>query len=270
MTALLGWLAVLVACASTPHADRIPARNSLRVVTYNIFGGHDLQRLSNLTRIAALIDSLRADFVLLQEVDRLTARSGHVDQASVLAERVGMHAVFGRAMDYDGGEYGIAVLSRWPLRSWRVVPLAASPATDSTTSVAEPRALLHVVTEAPGGVVHVLNTHLDHQARAGARHAQLFRALAYMAEAIPRGSTVVFGGDLNAQPDASEVRALGMVFDDAWSKCGAGAGHTFRSDNPTRRIDHILLIGAVCTHAQVIATTISDHRPLIVDLTVSR
>jgi endonuclease/exonuclease/phosphatase family metal-dependent hydrolase len=264
---VLAALAVLAACATTPGA---PAAATLRVVTYNIFAGNDLERRSNLTRVAALIDSLGADVVLLQEVDRRTARSGDVDQASVLADLAGMRFVFGRAMDYDGGEYGIAVLTRWPVVASRVVPLEAVLPDELAARGAEPRALLHVVVRAPGGDVHVLNTHVDHRAHAFARHPQLFTLLAYVADSVPRGVPVVFGGDLNAPPDAAEVRALGLAFDDAWTACGTGDGHTFRSDRPTRRIDYVLLARASCTSAEVIDTTLSDHRPVVVDVVIGR
>lgn len=237
-------------------------------MSFNIFGGHDLERRSNLTRVAALIDSVGADLVLLQEVDRLTVRSGRVDQAARLADLTGMQAIFGRAMDFDGGEYGIAVLSRWPVGLRRIVSLV--PAHDSTRAAPEPRVLLHAVADLPGGALHILNTHLDHQANAAARHAQLLQALAYVADSVPRTAAVIFGGDLNASPDAPEVRALGIAFDNAWARCGTGAGLTFRSDAPTRRIDHLLLMRARCTRALVPATTISDHRPLLVDVVISK
>src|SRR5687768_10275588 len=104
------WAVLLVlGCAHT----RTEETASLRVMTYNIFAGNDLERRSNLERIGALIDSLDIDIVLLQEVDRNTVRSGRVNQPAVLAQKTGMHVVFGRSMDFGGGEFGNAILSRW-------------------------------------------------------------------------------------------------------------------------------------------------------------
>lgn len=242
------------------------AAEPLRVVTWNIFAGNDLDRQSNLARVASVLDSLRADIVLLQEVDRGTARSGRVDQPAVLAERTGMHAVFGRAMDFDGGEYGIAVLSRWPVLSSSVVPLHVDRPAELAGRYYEPRVLLHVVVAGPGGEVHILNTHVDHGREPVFRHPQLFGLLAWVADSVPRDAFTVLGGDLNATPAAPEVRALGVAFTDAWQACGDGEGHTFRSDGPDRRIDYVLLAGARCTSARVLDSRLSDHRPVVVDV----
>ncbi|HSJ26529.1 MAG TPA: endonuclease/exonuclease/phosphatase family protein [Longimicrobiales bacterium] len=239
---------------------------SLRVVTWNIFAGNDLDRQSNLAGVAAVLDSLGADFALLQEVDRGTTRSGGVDQPAVLAERTGMHVVFGRAMDFDGGEYGVAVLSRWPVLSFRVVPLDVDRPAELAERYYEPRVLLHVVADGPAGEVHVLNTHVDHGREPVFRHPQLFGLLAWVADSVPPGAVVVLGGDLNAMPAAPEVRALGVAFTDAWRACGDGDGHTFRSDRPDRRIDYVLLAGAHCTAARVLDSRLSDHRPVVVDV----
>ena len=257
----------LSACA-TAREQVAPPPASARIMSYNIHAGHDLQRASNLERVAALIDSLRADVVLLQEVDRSTARSGKVDQAAVLSRHTRLHLVFGRALDYDGGEYGIAVLSRFAVVTSRVVPLLVPAGADSAAQAAEPRVMLHVVLATPNGELHVVNTHLDHRAHSVARNAQVLQLLAYGAQDVPKRAPLVLGGDMNARPDAVEVRALGAVFDDAWLGCGTGPGHTFRSDQPDRRIDYLMLARVRCTRAQVIATEISDHRPLIVDVQI--
>ncbi|HEY3237285.1 MAG TPA: endonuclease/exonuclease/phosphatase family protein, partial [Polyangiaceae bacterium] len=89
----------------------------LRLVTYNTHHGECVDGRFELERLAAIIRSLDPDLVGLQEVDNLTVRSGNVDQARVLGELTGMRHAFGRAMDFDGGEYGEAVLSRWPILS---------------------------------------------------------------------------------------------------------------------------------------------------------
>ena len=261
-------ITALPACATA--REQAPSTTaSARIMSYNIHAGRDLQRGSNLERVAALIDSLRADVVLLQEVDRSTARSGKIDQATVLSQRTGMHFVFGRALDYDGGEYGIAVLSRFPVVTSRVVPLVAPAGADSVAQAeAEPRVMLHVVLATPSGELHVVNTHLDHRGQSVARNAQVLQLLAYGAHDVPKGAPLVLGGDMNARPDAVEMRALAVVFDDAWLGCGTGPGNTFRSDQPDRRIDYLMLVRVRCTRAQVIGTQISDHLPLVVDVQI--
>lgn len=265
-------LPLLLAACATAGAPQppAPAADTLRVVTYNIFAGNDLERRSNLARVAALIDSLGADIILLQEVDRLTARSGGVDQAAVLARATGLHGVFGRSIDFNGGEYGNAVLSRWPVRTWRVVPLDSLLPPRLAAEVQEARSLLHVVVDAPGGTVHVVNTHLDQGAGSVLRPSQTLALLAYLAGAIGTGEPVVLGGDLNAAPGTVEVRALAGRFTDAWTACGDGAGFTFRADRPDRRIDYVMLADARCTSARVLERDLSDHLPVVVDVVVPR
>jgi endonuclease/exonuclease/phosphatase family metal-dependent hydrolase len=252
------------ACAHTPTMTRSAP---LRVMTYNIFAGNDLERSSNLERIARLADSLRVDVLFLQEVDRRTARSGDIDQAGVIAQRSGLHVSYGAAMPFDGGEYGIALLSRRPLDRVRVVPLG--PPADSAGTI-EPRVLLHAVITHDGEPVHVLNTHLDHRAERTLRNAQLLDLLAWVADSVPPGAAVVFGGDFNTTPESAAARAVSLHFTDAWRACGSGAGHTFRADRPDRRIDYIWLSRAHCTRAWVSDLRLSDHRPVIVDIEIDR
>jgi endonuclease/exonuclease/phosphatase family metal-dependent hydrolase len=256
--------ALLVGCAAAPAPQ--PGAHTVRVMTYNIFAGNDLQRQPSLSRVAALIDSLDVDIVLLQEVDRHTRRSGGVDQAATLADLTGRHVVFGRSMEFDGGEYGNAVLSRWPVTMWRVVPLPARDSPEPGAAATEPRSLLYVVVEAPGGALHLLNTHLDHRAASLARPVQTLELMGWVAAALPPQASVIFGGDLNARPDAAEVRALAALFSDVWPACGSGDGNTFPSNEPDRRIDYIMLAGLRCTAARVPNTQASDHRPVVVDV----
>ena len=71
----------------------------------------------DLARIANVIKAADVDVVAVQEVDIRTRRSGtDVDQLAELAKLTGMHGRFGKGRDYDGGEYGQAILSRQPIK----------------------------------------------------------------------------------------------------------------------------------------------------------
>src|SRR5688572_8882435 len=106
---------LLLAWFIWPGADQAPVPGTLRVLTYNIHHGEGTDGVFDLARIAEVIKSARADLVALQEVDQGTDRAGGVNQLDELARLTGMHAEFGKAMDYMNGGYGVAVLSRWPL-----------------------------------------------------------------------------------------------------------------------------------------------------------
>jgi len=79
----------------------------LHVVTYNIHHGEGTDGRIDLERIAALLSSMQPDLVALQEVDRNTIRTGRVDQFEMLERLTGMRGAFGKAMDFDGGSYGV-------------------------------------------------------------------------------------------------------------------------------------------------------------------
>ncbi len=253
------------ACRHSLELTRTGA-TTLRVVSYNIRAGTDMQGQPALERQAALLDSLAADIVLLQEVDRNTTRSGVVDQLAELARLTGMHGAFGRAMDFGGGEYGIGILSRLPLRDTATIALPVTIPPELTERYHEPRVLLRATVATPAGPLHLLATHLDHHGPPFFRHPQLMGILAHLGEVVPEDRMVIFGGDLNAVPEAVEIRALAIHFTDAWTACGGGEGFTFPADRPDRRIDYLLMRGATCTAASVVHSQRSDHRPLVVDL----
>lgn len=252
--------------------DRAPSRRDTThtIVSFNIRAGTDLEGRPNLDRVAALLDTLNADVVLLQEVDRGTRRSGGVDQLAELRRLTGMHGRFGRAIDFDGGEYGIGLLSRWPVAETAVVPLTAGLPGDLADPAYEARVLLYVVLDSPWGSLPVLNTHLGTGAGGTYRRQELVGLLAELHRRAGRSGMAIVGGDFNARPESDEIAAVTLSLRDAWSLCGDGPGWTFRSDEPTRRIDYIFLRAADCTAARVPATTISDHRPLVVEVRPAR
>src|ERR1700674_4341999 len=83
-----------------------PVPSTLRVLTYNIHHGEGTDGRVDLSRLAGVMKSVQPDIVALQEVDRGTERSGGVDQLAELERLTGMHAEFGKTMDYSGGRHG--------------------------------------------------------------------------------------------------------------------------------------------------------------------
>ncbi len=120
---LLGLLAN--GCASTVRGS---TEAPLRVLVFNIHAGKDAAGVHNLERVAELVRESGADLVLLQEVDRGTERSGREDQLGELSRLTGLAGAFGRTLDYQGGEYGIAVLARWAILVDSLHPLLVEPA----------------------------------------------------------------------------------------------------------------------------------------------
>lgn len=264
-------IAVLVATAAGLLTGFAPADDSIRVLVYNIHAGKDAGGIDNLARVAAVVRDARADLVLLQEVDRGTRRSGGVDQVAVLEQATGMHGAFGNTLDYDGGQYGIALLSRWPIVSDTLVRLRVTPPQERAGGSYEPRGALRARVESPVGTLTIVTTHLD---PSGNDHWRLqeVRGVLDVASGAGERSMVLVGGDFNSTPESATqqtIRQRGLR--DAFSECGTGAGLTYPADSGTKRIDYLFLTGdARCASATVLPTTASDHRPLLVEVLLPR
>ena len=117
-TALLALLAGSACHRATPATTasaRTAALPPLRIVSYNIRHGRGTDEQVNLARTGEVLRRLDADLIGLQEVDDRVRRSGGVPQADSLGAALGMHAAFGAFMPYQGGRYGLGLLSRFPI-----------------------------------------------------------------------------------------------------------------------------------------------------------
>ena len=136
-------LLLLLTAVPDNHAEGSPPR--LRVLAYNIHHAEGTDNVTDYERLAKVIRDLHPDIVALQEVDRRTGRSQGIDQAAKLANLTDLAHSFGAAMPYDGGDYGLAILSRYPIQSskTRVLPYRIG---------LEPRAMHQAQIELPHGM----------------------------------------------------------------------------------------------------------------------
>ncbi len=248
----LSLCALLSACSSSPAPV-----TSIRVLTWNIHHGAGLDGQIDLDRIAAQIRSSGADLVALQEVDRGVLRSDRRDIPAELADRLGMHQVFGKNIDFQGGDYGNAVLSRFPV-------LESENHHYEMIRKGEQRGLLTTVVRTPAGPVQFWTTHIDYRKDDSERvqHAHaIVERLRSEQPAIP----TILCGDFNDRPESRTHAILTDAFRDVFAAVGTGAGDTFPAGNPDRRIDWILVAGPGVTpvSAEVPPTDASDHRPVL-------
>jgi endonuclease/exonuclease/phosphatase family metal-dependent hydrolase len=128
----------------------------VRVLTFNILHGATLNNDFDLDKIAKVIIDANPDLVALQEVDFKTNRAKKYDLVTELAQRTGLVPVFGRAMYFDGGEYGEGILSKFSIVQTRNVALPYDEGK-------EPRAALEVVVKInERDTIAFIGTHLDH------------------------------------------------------------------------------------------------------------
>lgn len=236
-----------LATGTSDTTDGGSAEEPIRVMTYNIRHAE----LSTLPDIAARIEAEGADIVALQEVDQDTERSGHVLQADVLAELTQMDFEFFAAIPFQGGEYGVAILSRHPIGATQKVEL---------TSSSEQRILAIAEVDAPGGLtLTIADTHM------GLDAAERTQQATEIVTALDGRTHVVLMGDFNLETDESSYATLSSALVDVYPLVGQGTGNTIPSLVPNRRIDYVM-IGqdwAAPLDAWVPELTDSDHRPVV-------
>lgn len=252
---LLVALFCLMNLAPGHAAPEIPA--TIRVLTYNIHHGVGLDEKLDLARIAALIKEQNADIVALQEVDRGVERTAKRDLAAELGELTGMNIFFGPNIRHQGGDYGNAVLTRFPIKLKRNSPL-------TMVGPGEQRGVIQLLLDVHGTDVLFLNTHLDSRKDDAERILsadELTQLVAAAAEKTP----VIVCGDFNAVPASKAYAKMKTVLADAWELAGKGFGFTIPVENPRRRIDYIWISKATIEPVQmkVLRSTASDHLPLL-------
>ena len=246
-----------------------PKGQSLRVMTYNIYGARATSpaNAADLDAIAEVIRRQNPDFVTLNEVDVFTNRTGKdVHQARDLAEKLGMEWHFSKAIDRDGGEYGDAVLSKYPIlekRSYRLPCAAEQPGED--------RSLCVIRVQIDGKDLYVASTHLDHLSGDASRLVQATE-IRRIRDTELEGDLILCG-DLNAIPSSNVIATMTSFL----TNTGPIDQYTFPSDDPSRKIDYIMY--APIEHfgvqncqvvsrgdQQVGGVDASDHRPVVADI----
>jgi endonuclease/exonuclease/phosphatase family metal-dependent hydrolase len=256
----------------------------VRLATFNVMHGRSpSDGLVDIPRLREAVAAIDADVLGLQEVDRGQPRSNGHDLTAEAAAAMGGEGRFAPAMmgtpgerwrpAHDGGAthsdepaYGIALISRLPVRRWAVARLPSIPVrapilvAGPTRRVAwlpdERRVLLAAVLETPGGLLTVATTHLSFVP--GWNCAQLRLAVRAL-RSLPAPRVLL--GDLNLPGPLP--RAL-----TGWRRLGALT--TYPAGKPRVQLDHVL---AYSRHpprviaARAPAAPISDHRPLVVDVT---
>jgi len=185
-------LALMLSCTIVHGQNSVDSSRIVKVLTFNILHGATTQGDFNLDVIAQVIKDADPDFVAMQEVDFKTNRAKKYDLATELGWRCGMAPLFGKAMPYDGGEYGEGVLSRYSFIKTSNVPLPCSPGN-------EPRAALSVTCLLHSGdTICFIGTHLDHtkdehdRIEQAEKINQVFSKIRYPS---------IIAGDLNAVPE---------------------------------------------------------------------
>ncbi len=211
-----------------------------RIGTYNI---HILQDVSNsAATIAKDITDNGLEIVGLQEVDNKTGRNGCTfDQAKKIADELGWYYGFSKAITLGSGEYGNAIISKYPIESYTTVSL------ESGTE--EQRVMGHAVINAGGKKINVMNVHLSWQSMQATQIAQI-------ATYVKEMDNFVITGDYNTS-DTSLIATLG----------GTAVNQNTFVTNEDGAIDNIVVKGFTVGKGTMVETGHSDHNMLYADVT---
>lgn len=241
----------LVGCATSQTNQ-----STFRVLTYNIHHGEGIDGKIDLERIAALIKESKADIVGLQEVDRGVERTARRDLPKELAKLTGMNVDFDRNIIYQGGDYGNAVLTKFPIKKKKNTHY-------KMLREGEQRGVMQVVLNVHGKDLLFMNTHIDYRPDDSERLSNSEEMKKIVAEA--GNMPVILCGDFNDSPGSRTHQKIKSFISDTWELIGKGNGFTIPVKNPNNRIDYIWISEKSIEplKVEVIYSEASDHLPVL-------
>ena len=234
------FLIVLLLCVVLTS---IGQNRQLQIMSYNVRHCAGMDLVVDYDRTTTVIAQQQPDVIALQELDSMTGRSGHRDQLGELANRTNYHPVFGSAIDFDGGKYGVGILTREIPLSTKRIPLPGE----------EPRLLL--VVELEDYVIACTHLDLDEAQR-------LASVPLIVEEAKQWQKPFLLAGDWNDEPGSELLVAMTHYF-----TILSGNDATYPANEPTACIDYIAAFNgrAEAIESHVIdEPEASDHRSLVV------
>lgn len=250
-----------------PRAESAEPPRQLRVLCYNVHWCLGMDGKYDVPRLAEVINKTKPDLVALQEVDVGIKRSGRVHEVQELAKLTGLAARFGPTQHYEGGLFGNAVLTRFPILDVSIHPLPYTESTPDRTTY--PRGAISVTVTAPDGKpLRFISTHFQHNVPED-RLAEA-QAINKLFAADDDGLRTILAGDMNAQPDAEPVVELLKKWSNAIDEA---ATPTAPATTPRSRIDYVFYRNVSqfrLVESKVIAEAMaSDHRPVLAVLELS-
>jgi endonuclease/exonuclease/phosphatase family metal-dependent hydrolase len=215
----------------------------------------------DLQRIADVIMKQDPDLVGLQEVDRGVKRTEGKDEIGELAKLTRMDYAFAHNLDYQGGQYGVAILSKSLIQK-------VDHRKYENLREAERRGVLLVEVELGGRTITFVTTHLDYQYDDG----RLFETEQLKKFIDPVKGPLIVVGDFNDEPVGAAYKLMLNNFDDAWLTSRAkDDGFSYPADKPAKRIDYVFLRkgdGIRAKKAWTVETLASDHVPVVAVLEI--
>jgi len=242
----------------------------LRAMTYNIHSCVNTYREVNPLTVAQIIGALDVDIVALQEVDAENNDGDNHNQAKTIAEILNMDYVFFPVEDTGVRAFGLAVLSRFPIRDYYFTRLPLS-----ATLIPRKRGAIRATIHTPAGSVHLFNTHLSLYKWEQRKQMKMLLETEWLLS-VTDNKPAIFCGDLNAGSFSRTYRRVAnyltdvqKALDEPWLP-----KPTFHARSPFLRIDHMFISRHFTPRDVDVAInpytrTASDHLPLIAELSMN-
>jgi endonuclease/exonuclease/phosphatase family metal-dependent hydrolase len=264
--------------------------DNLRIVCYNIAhgrgiaesnqtGGDLAERTRRLQQIAQLLRTLKADIVVLNEVDFDASWSFGVNQAQYLAEQAEYpYRIEQRNLDFRvlgwRWRFGNAILSRYPIRDYDLIKIPAHSTWESW--LVGHKQGVRVEIALGNQPIHIIATHLEHRGEAD-RTTSVRTILQTIG---PLEQPTILVGDLNSTPtgfpastkDAQGNNAIDILdqsrkFRREPKQEPKESQFTYHSQQPDRVIDWILIpTNWRFQNYYAIDSNLSDHRPVVAEI----
>ena len=228
----------------------VQAQHTLRLMTYNIKNANGMDDICNFQRVANVINNASPDVVAIQEVDSMTRRSGQKYVLGEIAERTQMHACFAPAIKFDGGKYGIGLLTKQvPLRL-QAIPLPGRE---------EVRILILAEFE---DYIYCC-THLSLTEEDRMKSLEIVKSFTASYK-----KPLFLAGDMNAEPESDFIKELQKDF----QILSNPKQSTYPAPDPKETIDYITALKSNANGFALISSQVldepmaSDHRPILVEL----
>lgn len=246
---------------------------AFKVLTVNIHKGFTtFNRKFMLHELREAVRAVGADVVFLQEV--MGTHVKHATRISnypqtphyeFLADEIWGQFAYGRNAVYDNGHHGNALLSKFPIRSFK----------NHDVSIAGPerRGVLHCVLELPGRDqdVHAICAHLG--LAESHRRQQLNLICGLISREVPADAPLIIAGDFNDwRGRAHDILETGANMREVFVQSTGRAARTFPAKMPVLRLDRIYVRNATA-HSPVVLprhpwSTLSDHAPLAAEISL--
>ncbi|MGM0655381.1 MAG: endonuclease/exonuclease/phosphatase family protein [Thermodesulfobacteriota bacterium] len=237
-----------------------------RIVSFNIHSCKSFSGRRSPERTLDLLSRMAPDIVALQEVDVNCKRTGYIHQADFLAQHLKMTYYFHPLMKQSNGQYGLAILSRFPLSGLNC-SIFPNP---SRIKGKEPRGFMTADIRTPAGTVRLINTHFGLKAQERLHQAETIIRKTVRNNSGAKARPTILCGDLNAGPGTDVYKKINAAFNDVQTAMPGAkpAKPTFISWYPVRRIDHIFVSDHFKVESVVVpdsyqARRVSDHLPVL-------